>query len=270
MFTSAFVRMPFAVQLALTRGCRASTRATNATSKSLCVIRRPSFSTCTAIFSRASFNAPASTSRTTKKCGTVVQLWAVRSAIKRPIALIIVPGSGKAAAFAPEAAVSMSEARISPPAPEPRTCPKSTFSSFASRRALGEIFAAVAGRTTAVSEAGVCASVRIVCLPDCTATSSTGTASPGFSIQAIVFPTGISAPASALTPLSTPSPGDSISMTALSVSISSRGSPLRTGSPSFFSQLMSLPVSCAISRAGMTTLIGIIVGEGRKPVSLLP
>ena len=68
----------------------------------------------------------------------------------------------------------------------------------------------------------------------------------------------------ALIPARMPSAGASTSTTALSVSISRSGSPLVTRSPSFFRQAMSLPVSCAISRAGMTTLKAIVfyVGEG--------
>src|SRR5688572_5961292 len=54
-----------------------------------------------------------------------------------------------------------------------------------------------------------------------------------------------------------PSPSASISTTALSVSISSSISPFLTCSPSFFSQDTSLPVSCAISSAGITTLTAI-------------
>src|SRR4029077_4241143 len=59
-----------------------------------------------------------------------------------------------------------------------------------------------------------------------------------------------------------PSPGDSISITALSVSISRSGSPFATLSPSFLNQEISFPVSWAISRAGMTTLMGIGGGLG--------
>src|SRR5579872_7393976 len=88
---------------------------------------------------------------------------------------------------------------------------------------------------------------------------SCGALSPGRRIHAIVWPTGITAPTLAETPASTPSAGDSTSRTALSVSISSRGSPLDTLSPSFFRQATSLPASCAISRAGMTTLKGMSV-----------
>jgi hypothetical protein len=44
----------------------------------------------------------------------------------------------------------------------------------------------------------------------------------------------------------------------LSVSISSSGSPFDTLSPSLFRQATSLPVSCAISRAGITTLKAMV------------
>src|SRR6267154_2113142 len=63
-----------------------------------------------------------------------------------------------------------------------------------------------------------------------------------------------------------PSAGASTSITALSVSISRRGSPLVTRSPSFLRQDTSLPVSWAISRAGITTLKAMVVGgEARWP-----
>src|SRR6201987_4344311 len=73
----------------------------------------------------------------------------------------------------------------------------------------------------------------------------------------MVCPTGISAPIAALMPARMPSAGASTSTTALSVSISRSGSPLVTLSPSFLRQARSLPVSCAISRAGITTLMAI-------------
>src|SRR6202023_869295 len=77
----------------------------------------------------------------------------------------------------------------------------------------------------------------------------------------------MSAPAAARTPARMPSAGASTSITALSVSISRRGSPLVTRSPSFLRQDTSLPVSCAISRAGITTLKAMVVffGEGLWP-----
>src|ERR1700691_5912044 len=59
-------------------------------------------------------------------------------------------------------------------------------------------------------------------------------------------------------PARIPSPGDSISITALSVSISISGSPLAIESPSFFSHEISLPVSWAISSAGITTLMAMV------------
>ncbi len=87
---------------------------------------------------------------------------------------------------------------------------------------------------------------------------SAGIASPGATIHAMVCPTGMSEPSAALMPARMPSAGASTSTTALSVSISRRGSPLVTRSPSFFRQARSLPVSCAISRAGITTLKAIV------------
>jgi hypothetical protein len=73
----------------------------------------------------------------------------------------------------------------------------------------------------------------------------------------MIWPTGTTSPALAFTPASTPSAVASISSTTLSVSISARASPLAIESPSFFSHEMILPVSCAISSAGMTMLTAI-------------
>ena len=92
-----------------------------------------------------------------------------------------------------------------------------------------------------------------------TDSASAGATSPGATIHAMVRPTGTSAPSVALIPARIPSAGASTSTTALSVSISTRGSPFETRSPSFFRQASSLPVSCAISRAGMTTLNAIVI-----------
>src|SRR5260370_40054119 len=78
--------MPPALQLAFTGGCLSRTLATSATNKSLWVRRRPGVCFW-AMDSRAALSAPASTSRVTKKCGTDVQLWVVRSAMRRPIEL---------------------------------------------------------------------------------------------------------------------------------------------------------------------------------------
>src|SRR5271165_6459048 len=169
----------------------------------------------------------------------------------------------------------MSEARISPPAPVPQTSARLTPRSPARRRALGEILgdgvvscAGLADRFAGVVIAEAGEGTTVVFLPDSTATSSAGGVSPGRTIQAIVWPTGTSIPACTLIPARTPSPGDSISITALSVSISSSGSPLATASPSFFSHEISLPVSCAISSAGITTLIAIIVRRSYSRVSI--
>src|SRR5437016_12570899 len=73
----------------------------------------------------------------------------------------------------------------------------------------------------------------------------------------MVWPTGTTSPAWDLTPARTPSAVASTSTTALSVSTSRRMSPLLTESPSFFTHETIFPVSCAISSAGMTTLVAI-------------
>src|SRR4029453_19642262 len=83
-------------------------------------------------------------------------------------------------------------------------------------------------------------------------------APPGLSNHPMVCPTGTTSPTFAVKPDNTPSPPASISTTALSVSTSSSISPFLTCSPSFFFQETSLPVSCAISSAVITTLTPII------------
>ena len=136
----------------------------------------------------------------------------------------------------------MSAARISPPGPDPVRRPISIPLSCARRRALGEMRAASVRRPVATSGNAV-----------------VGGASPGCTSHAIVWPTGTTSPGLAVTPARIPSAAASTSTTALSVSTSSSISPLRTGSPSCFRQETSLPASCAISSAGMTTLTAISV-----------
>src|SRR5580704_15365822 len=160
------------------------------------------------------------------------------------------------------AAASISDARISPPGPEPRTPSRLTCNSLASRRAFGEIFtfapefAASAERTadSTARAAGVAALVAVTAAE----ASSSGTDSPLFTIQAMVWPTAITSPSLAFTPAKNPSASASTSTTALSVSTSSNVSPLATASPSFLRQETSLPVSCVSSSAGITTLMAII------------
>src|ERR1700722_15335801 len=107
---------------------------------------------------RTRFNPPASTSRTTKKWGTVVQLCVVRSAISRPmelglsISLFSDAAAGGEELFVP-AAAKTSEARISPPGPDPCKGVMSTPCSLARRRAFGEI-CPPAVIATGVTEAG--------------------------------------------------------------------------------------------------------------------
>src|SRR5580700_1072119 len=169
------------------------------------------------------------------------------------------------------AAACTSEARISPPGPDPRSLETSTPNSFARRRALGEIFAFVAAATAGGAATIAPAGSLLLCEPARApgaeaAGSVAGGLSPGATIQAMVCPTGMSAPANAVIPARIPSAGASTSTTALSVSISRSGSPLVTRSPSCLRQAMSLPVSCAISRAGITTLKAIMIcGRAAKP-----
>src|SRR5215204_7133444 len=80
------------------RGWICSARATAATMKSVCVTFTPcDFSTIGIHRSRVALSAVASTSRVTKKCGTVVQLWVVRSAMMRPMELTASGGPDEAA-----------------------------------------------------------------------------------------------------------------------------------------------------------------------------
>src|SRR5579863_642446 len=161
------------------------------------------------------------------------------------------------------AAAKTSLARISPHEPDPFKTAILTPRSCARRRALGEILAL--GMAGGSAEAGATGASRagadVVWLGAADDDTSRGGLSPGRTIHAMVLPTGTTAPACTLTPASTPSASASISITALSVSISRRISPFATLSPSFFRQATSLPVSCAISRAGITTLKGIFVSH---------
>ncbi len=98
-------------------------------------------------------SAVASISRVRKKCGTVVQLCVVRSAMSRPMddsfssapaaALLrrrMAPAARcQRSGVGSPAAARMSAARISPSGPEPRNVAMSTLCSLARRRALGEM-----------------------------------------------------------------------------------------------------------------------------------
>src|SRR5947199_4553381 len=122
------------------------------------------------------------------------------------------------------------------------TCVRSTPCSWAILRARGEALTAGAGTT--LTPAGGCP-------------GATDAASSEAKISAIVCPTGTTSPARAVTSPRTPETGASISVVALSVSLSTSGSPFRTLSPGDLSQCRTLPVSCASSSAGMMTFVGI-------------
>src|ERR1700722_14541120 len=87
------------------------------------------------------------------------------------------------------AAAMMSEARISPPAPEPWTSARLTPASLARRRAFGEILMVrviePAGGTVwfvVLASEVVEGAATVVLLPDAAATSSAGAVSPGRTI----------------------------------------------------------------------------------------
>src|SRR5688572_10720558 len=161
------------------------------TRRSVCVTLTPcDFSTNGMSIARDAFSAEASRSRATKKCGTVVQLCVVRSAMMRPIveiasagpegAMLAGVGLPAVAAAAAEvgaiglapvgamllvgatllvvgadvAARSTSSASTSPLAPEPLTPLISTPCSRASRRAFGDDLAPATEATAGVSSSG--------------------------------------------------------------------------------------------------------------------
>ena len=151
MLISAFERIPSPAQLEFIRGCFTKVRARIAISASVIVgVGRCTFSASALHFFCAPTNSLQSTSRTTKKCGTLVQLCVVRSAISRATWDSASTPAGAAATTAPEpfesAACCTSSLVIVPSGPVPRICAMSTQSSFASRRAFGEICGAASPR----------------------------------------------------------------------------------------------------------------------------
>src|SRR5271157_3591038 len=102
-----------------------------------------------------------------------------------------------------------SEARISPPAPEPRRMLRSTPRSRASRRALGEILRSAGSAALAAAVKG--AGVEVALWSDSAMVALSGGASlgggvsPGLTIHATIWPTGTSVPSSTLTPARMPS-----------------------------------------------------------------
>src|SRR6267142_298575 len=189
--------------------------------------------------------------------------------------------AGAAADAGASAAASTSSLLMTPSGPVPRMRVMSTPRSLARRRALGEIL----GPPSAAAAVSACAGVEVgAAARGCSVVfraagavvgESAGGCSPGFTIHAIVMPTWTTSPSCDLTPARTPSAAASTSTTALSVSTSSSGSPLLIVSPSFFNQETIFPVSCAISRAGITTLFAImsyfvlLIERGLKPSTTL-
>src|SRR5262245_34822230 len=121
-------------------------------------------------------------------------------------------------------------------------------------RASGEAF------TSRAADAGAADAIAAGASAVLGAATGAG-AAPGSKISAIVRPTGTTSPGCADTSPSTPDAGASISTLILSVSISTIDSPLFTRSPGDLIQRRTLPVSCAISSAGMMTFVGIALGD---------
>src|SRR4029450_12711394 len=78
-------------------------------------------------------------------------------------------------------------------------------------------------------------------------------------MNATGVPTGMSTPSPAVMLRITPSPGDSTSIAALSVSISKIGAPFATLSPSLTYHLLILPVAMSMSTRGRMTSSGMIL-----------
>src|SRR6266581_6397627 len=217
----------------------------------------------------------------------------MRSAMMRQT--VPTPGAASARAAALGVAAKTSATRMAPPGPEPRSAWMSTPRSVASRRAFGDAAASRAAvpstaadsfwratwantsafsilppagltwaRSTPCSWAilrargeALTAGAGTTLTPAGGCPGATDAASSEAKISAIVCPTGTTSPARAVTSPRTPETGASISVVALSVSISTSGSPFRTLSPGDLSQCRTLPVSCASSSAGMMTFVGI-------------
>ena len=85
--------------------------------------------------------------------------------------------------------------------------------------------------------------------------------SSGFAITPIRLPTGALPPAGTRILRRTPAPRASISMLALSVSISASTSPTFTGSPSFLLHLTMVPSSMVGESLARTTFVTVILFE---------
>ena len=155
------------------------------------------------------------------------------------------------------ATAGRSTAWTAPSGPAPVTAARSIPRSEARRRASGEagcsLWSPPALRATSPLGVADTPALRVISL-----VGGEGAAlSPSPRMTAIVVPTATSAPGSALIEARVPVAGDSTSTTALSVSISSSGSPFVTCSPSRFFQDTTTPMSWAIPSAGMITSVGI-------------
>ena len=88
---------------------------------------------------------------------------------------------------------------------------------------------------------------------------ASGASSPASPTAAIAPPTGTSSPSLQYCLIKIPSSKHSTSMVALSVSTSAIMSPLETGSPSFFSQLTSVPTVMVSLNLGISISVAIVL-----------
>src|SRR5690349_1790200 len=161
-----------------------------------------------------------------------------------------------------------------PPGPDPVTDDKSTPCSRAMLRASGDVSSGAA--VDADGTSGGPASGLTGGWPDVGVTSAAGGGdtvvaaggvvgwtSAAVPITAIGVPMGTVVPSGTSTWASTPDSYASSSMTALSVSISARTSPLPTGSPSCLTHRLRMPSSMVSDRRGMITsgMAGLLAGE---------
>ena len=191
----------------------------------------------------------------------VFQLWSIRSATRPRIPVRGIPDAAEGEGRVAEAAPRMSSLVIRPRGPVPVTVAGSTPSSEAIFRATGEILSRSpelrVSRDRSMEEgaaSGVTVSGISVSAASKSSISLSSRASPGAERSASVAPIGRSSSAAARTLSSTLSRGASTSVVTLSVSTTSRGSPLVSGSPSCFSHSMILPFSIVCPRLGIPNL----------------
>ena len=186
----------------------------------------------------------ASISRWTAKCGVLVQLASVRSAIARqaPLTAATPAGGGEVATAAATAVPDARTSAASTGRPVRfASALRSTPASRAIRRASGDA-GTRAGALSTASRGG---------------SASAGACSPAARIKPITVPTGTSSPACAVTTASVPSAGDfQLHRDLVGLDLDQRLA-LADGVAFCAQPADHLPVSCAIPSTGMITSIAM-------------